>query len=296
MLSACSGRPKAQGGPLMLADPFILYYDGIYYAYGTGNDSGFDVYVSDSLTQWRQNHQKALDRADSYGEKWFWAPEVYRHPANGRFYMFYSAQEHLCVATADSPIGPFRQETRQPMFEERAIDSSVFIDDDGTAYMYFVRFTGGNVIWCAKLADDWMTIIPETLKRCIAAELPWERRKDRVAEGPCVLKKDGIYYLIYSANHFLSQDYGVGYATSCDPQESWVKNACPILRRPADGLVGTGHGSVFTDSNGKERYVFHAHYSDSAVHPRLLHIADINIMDGRVSIDYGSIFTPCLLE
>lgn len=296
MLSACSGDQKTPAEPLALADPFIMFHDGTYYAYGTGgdSDSGFDVYVSDSLTLWSRMPQKALDRADSYGEKWFWAPEVYRHPDNGRFYLFYSAEEHLCVATSDSPLGPFRQDRHQPMFEEKAIDSSLFIDDDGTAYLYFVRFTGGNVIWCARLTDDWMHIIPETLRECIAAELPWERRMGRVAEGPSVLKKDGTYYLIYSANHFLSQDYGVGYATSCMPQENWVKNAAPILRRPSEKLFGTGHGAVFTDRDGKERYVFHAHHNDTTVHPRLLHIADINIMDGRVSIDRNSIFTPGL--
>lgn len=294
VLSANAETPETTVRPLALADPFIMYYDGIYYAYGTGgnSDAGFDVYVSDSLYLWSRMPQKALDRADSYGGKWFWAPEVYRHPDNGRFYLFYSAEEHLCVASADSPAGPFRQEIHQPMFGEKAIDSSLFIDDDGTAYLFFVRFTDGNVIWCAKLSDDWMHIIPETLHKCIVAELPWERKMGKVAEGPSVLKKNGIYYLIYSANHFLSQDYGVGYATSGKPQEGWVKNDAPILRRPSGNLVGTGHGAVFTDRDGKERYVFHAHRNDSTVHPRLLHIADINIMDGKVSIDGNSIFTP----
>lgn len=26
--------------------------------------------------------------------------------------MFYSAEEHICVATSDSPAGPFRQEVK----------------------------------------------------------------------------------------------------------------------------------------------------------------------------------------
>ena len=56
-----------------------------------------------------------------------------------------------------------------------------------------------------------------------------------MAEGPSVLKKEGIYYLIYSANHFESKNYGVGYATSDSPMGPWKKyEENPILQR-ADG-------------------------------------------------------------
>ena len=54
----------------------------------------------------------------------------------------------------------------------------------------------------------------------------------KVAEGPSVLKKEGIYYLIYSANHFESKNYGVGYATSDSPMGPWKKyEENPILQR-----------------------------------------------------------------
>lgn len=288
----CTNKTSAE--PLLLADPFIIYYDGLYYAYGTGSDSnkGFDVYVSESLTSWKLMPQKALAPTDSYGDKWFWAPEVYRHPDNGKFYMFYSAEEHLCVATADSPLGPFQQEIQQPIFKEKSIDPSLFLDDDGSVYLYFVRFTGGNVIWCARLTEDWSGIIPESISRCISAELPWEKHMGQITEGPSVLKKDGIYYMLYSANHFMSQDYGVGYATSRNPNGNWLKNAAPILKKPGNRLVGTGHGSIFTDRNGRKKFVFHSHHDTTSIHPRVMHIADISISEGRVFIDPTSIMTP----
>ncbi len=139
-----------------------------------------------------------------------------------------------------------------------------------------------------------MHIRPETLKECISAELPWERKMARVAEGPTVLKKDGTYYLIYSANHFQSQDYGVGYATADSPESGWVKNADPILCKPSNGLKGTGHGSVFKDRKGNMHYVFHSHKDEENVNPRILHIADITISDGHIVIDTSSIFTPAV--
>ena len=86
--------------------------------------------------------------------------------------MFYSVEEHICVATSDSPVGPFRQESKQPIWEEKSIDTSLFIDDDGTPYLYFVRFTDGNVIWVAQMTDDLMKIKKETLSECIKAEEP----------------------------------------------------------------------------------------------------------------------------
>ena len=294
ILCALPTDGKAPDKPLALADPFIFYHNGLYYAYGTGGSGGFDVYSSRNLGKWQLCPHKALSKDDSYGEKWFWAPEVYQNPDNGKFYLFYSAEEHICVAVSDSPEGPFRQDIQEPMFEEKAIDSSLFIDTDGKAYLYFVRFTGGNVIWCAELTDDWMHIHPETLKECISAELPWERKMARVAEGPTVLKKDGTYYLIYSANHFQSQDYGVGYATADSPEGGWVKNADPILCKPSNGLKGTGHGSVFKDRKGNMHYVFHSHKDEENVNPRILHIADITISDGHVVIDTASIFTPAV--
>lgn len=152
------------------------------------------------------------------------------------------------MATADVPQGPFRQEVKQPIWGEKSIDTSLFIDDDGTPYLYFVRFTDGNVIWVAEMNDDLTGIKQETLTECIKAEEPWELSQDKpakVAEGPSVLKKNGIYYLIYSANHFESKNYGVGYATSDSPMGPWTKYVGnPILQR-VDELMGTGHGVPF---------------------------------------------------
>lgn len=294
LIAVCScGGTDTRHEPLAIADPFIMYYDGVYYAYGTGGDGpGFDVYLSDDLKTWRRHPQKALSPENSYGKSGFWAPEVYLNHADGRFYLFYTSEEHICVATGDSPLGPFSQESRSPMIEGKAIDPSLFIDTDGTPYLYFVRFTDGNVIWSAELdRDDWTSLNEDTMKECIVAGLPWETVMGKVAEGPSVLKKEGIYYMIYSANHFMSPDYAVGYATSSSPADGWVKNSSPIMRRPGN-LVGTGHGAVFTDRDGKERYVFHSHRDSSAVHPRILHIADVRVEDGRVKIDAESIITP----
>ncbi len=122
--------------------------------------------------------------------------------------MFYSVEEHVCVATSDSPLGPFVQDEKKPIREEKGIDTSVFFDEDGKAYLYFVRFTNGNVIWCAELKDNLKEIKEETLTQCVEATEPWELVFGKVVEGPSIVKQGGLYYMFYSANDFRSNGAG----------------------------------------------------------------------------------------
>ncbi len=282
---------------LPIADPFILCHEGSYYAYGTSSDEGFAVYTSTDLVSWTRSERMALSRSDSYGDKWFWAPEVYYNKADKTFYLYYSAEEHICVATSQSPVGPFVQAEKKPMREEKSIDSSLFVDDDGTPYLYFVRFTNGNVIWSAELEKDLITLKEETLTQCCEVSQHWETSLGKVVEGPSILKKDGVYYLVYSGNDFRSQDYGVGYATSSSPMGPWVKYAYnPVLQKPSASLVGTGHGAPFLDKDGTYKYIFHAHADTTKVGPRTSFITSLSISgNGLLSIG-GEIIQPKVVE
>jgi beta-xylosidase len=189
---------------------------------------------------------------------------------DGKFYMIYTSEEHIGVAVADHPAGPFKQAEKRWLSERNAIDGHFFRDDDGQVYLYYVRFDGGNVIYGAKMSDDLMTLDEENEVRLIAAEEQWETHLGRVAEGPFVLKHKGKYYLTYSANDYRSPDYAVGYAVSSGPMGPFVKYAGnPILKK--DGSVqGTGHHS-FTRSkeDGTLMCVYHIHNSLTEVHPRM---------------------------
>lgn len=268
--------------PLQMADPFIYVEGDTFYGYGTTSKDGIEVYVSSDLRNWK-NQGLALDKKDSYADSRFWAPEVYH--VNGKYYMFYSADEHICVAKSDSPMGPFVQNEKKPIMEEKGIDTSLFIDEDGTPYLYFVRFSNGNVIWVAEMTDDLMGIKEDTMRECVKASEDWELKQERVVEGPSIIKYNGIYYLLYSANHFQSKDYSVGYATSESPLGPWKKNPDNPILHKNDGLLGTGHGAPFTMPDGSYKYVYHAHKDNETVSPRLTYIKDLEITgDGRISI------------
>jgi beta-xylosidase len=289
-LLVCNALFSNANTKLPLADPFVLYHDNKYYAYGTSDANGIVVYTSDDLKFWTKQPQLALHKNNSYADRWFWAPEVYC--IGDRFYMYYSADEHICVATSNSPLGPFIQEVKQPMMEEKGIDNSLFIDDDGKAYLFFVRFTDGNAIWMAELEDDYMTIKTNTLRLCFAASGAWESDLGKVNEGPFCVKHDGYYYLTYSANDYRSQKYGVGYAYTNDITKAWTKYYYnPVLQKP-NGLVGTGHHCLFRDKDNQLKMAFHAHKSETEVNPREMYTTSVYFEQGRtmsaltVSPDY----------
>ena len=141
-------NPVANG-----ADPFVLYDEGTYYLYSTNDGAnGYIVYTSTDLVNWQARGYAMKKNGDAQGS--FWAPEVIRD--GDTYYMVYTAQEHIGIATADSPLGPFKDKTG-PLFEAKAIDGHFFRDDDGKMYLYFVSCeawnyngyttSGGNNIW-----------------------------------------------------------------------------------------------------------------------------------------------------
>ena len=249
------------------ADPFVLLHDGMYYLYATSSDSGFQVFSSPDMSSWKDEGW-ALRKEDSWGDRWFWAPEII--VKDGIFYMYYSVEEHLCVATSDSPLGPFKQEVKSPIHPNiKEIDGHVFLDDDGKYYIYFVRFDNGNNIWGAELNDDMASIKRDTLIRLLIPTEDWEKAMYPVVEGPFILKHERMYYLTYSGDHFESPGYGVGYAISDNPLGPFVKHKNNPIMQSNTLVHGAGHHSFVRSPDGTELFmVYHIHNNTTAVQPR----------------------------
>lgn len=273
---------------VLFADPFILLDGDTYYAYGTGS-TGIPVYTSKDLKTWKDCGM-ALVNECSYGDHWFWAPEITK-VAPDRYIMYYSAEEHTCVAEAKSPLGPFVSKTKQPVIPgERTIDSSLFIDDNGQAYLYFDRFDKagyGESVWVAKVNPDLMSIDQDSWRLCLLPCTQPEWEKEGVDEGTYVMKHGDTYYMTFTGNGYFFPGYGVGVATSKSPMGPWVKyEGNPILQFPETEeygrLEGVGHSAMFTDKNGQLNIVFHAHCKPGKVHPRQMYIAPVNFTDDKL--------------
>jgi len=281
---------QTEDSQIYLADPAIFYTSGIYYLFGTveGNSgNGFKVYVSKDQINW-EDKGYALKKGDSFGEKGFWAPQVFER--KGSYSMAYVADERIAIARSDSPMGPFVQ-SEKAMLEApvKQIDPFVFQDDDGKVYLYHVRLQQGNRLFVAEIKPDLSEILPETLKECISASENWENTTKSgwpVAEGPTVIKRNGLYYLFYTANDFRNPDYAVGFATSNSPLGPWKKfEGNPILSRKNIDAYGTGHGDFFNDKRGRLNYVFHTHNSATAVNRRRTAVLKVNFIKGADKLD-----------
>ena len=294
---------------IFLADPTVFLDNGTYYLYGTVDtdpSKGFLVYSSSDLKSWKLDRRAqdgyALKKGDAFGEKDFWAPQVFS--SGGTCYMAYVANERIAVAESESgPYGPFRQRIPGPLFQKdswKNIDPFVFFDDDGKKYLYYVQEQGENRI-CVTEIDDRFDRVKEGLeneKICIRADLPWENTVNSdwpVAEGPSVLKINGWYYLFYSTNDFRSRDYSVGYAVSKSPLGPWKKQNKPILSRKNVPAFGTGHGDFFRDNDKNLWYVFHTHFNVSGAIPRKTALIRVKIkpeenQPAEISVDPDSFY------
>lgn len=289
MLSQLLAQQPANDNPL-LADPTIFFDKGIYYLYGTSgmaDSKGFEVFTSTDQHSWKKEGL-ALKRGDSYGTRGFWAPQVFKY--KGKYYMAYTANEHIAIAVADHPAGPFKQQVLAPLDAPvKIIDPFVWVDPSGTVYLFHVRLQNGNRIFVAEMDPSLTAMRETTLRECINATDQWEdtqRVPWKVTEGPTVLKHKGWYYMIYSANDFRNPDYAIGYAVAKTPTGPWEKfKGNPVISSKNTGEKGTGHGDVFLNQKGQMHYVFHTHHSNEKVGPRKTAVISIRFIQQKGAPD-----------
>ena len=249
-------------------DPGVLKVGETYYAYGT-NDGVRNVplLTSTDLVRWSEPTE-ALPELGSWVTAGFtWAPEVARI-ADDRHAMYYTARSTetnlQCVgaAVASSPEGPFVDESDEPLIceadEGGSIDASPFRDADGTWYLHW-KNDGNHIgvpthLYGQRLSDDGARLVGDRVK-LLTNHAPWH---GKVIEAPQMHRRDGRYYLLYSANAYDSDAYAVGYAR-CDGPLGPCRDAAenPILTS-AKGAAGPGHCSMVVGPDGNDWLLYHA--------------------------------------
>jgi beta-xylosidase len=290
------------------ADPFVLEVDGTYYAYATGNLTyNLQVSTSTDLVEWSRP-KEALARLPLWqpsSKGLTWAPEVIETPAG--FVMHYTGRDVqegkqcLAVAVADSPEGPFVDESEEPLLcqydEGGSIDSSPFVDEDGKLYLLWKN--DGNCcglptrIYMQEMSEDGLELVGEARDIGARNDAGWERD---LVEAPTLLLHEGTYYLFFSANGYNTRNYAVGYATSDElfgPYEDAPEN--PILKTeaavgtPRGEAAGPGHQSVIADDDGDLWMVYHAWdvalVGDPLGGTRTLWIDELIIEDGKARVE-----------
>jgi beta-xylosidase len=238
------------------ADPHIAAFGDTFWLYPTTDGTegwratSFQAWSSRDLVNWK-NEGVILDLPRDLGWATIhaWAPAI--ATKNGKYYFYSSSQQNIGVAVADSPAGPFKDPLGKPLvaktdFERmQAIDPMVYVDDDGSAYLYW----GQGRCKAVKLNDDMISFNKADVR---------DITPPGYNEGPFVHKRNGKYYLTWSEFDTRDPRYSVAYATGDSPLGPFTKAPNNPILRQSGAIKGAGHHSL-VQIPGRDEWVIAYH-------------------------------------
>lgn len=247
------------------ADPSLVQFEGKFFVYATLDPWGGDTlgcWESDDFRCWTYRFlnwptTEACRSALSNTNK-IWAPSVV-HGADGRFYMYVSVGSEIWAGVADHPLGPWRNliGTRplvrgdyQPGFH--MIDAEAFIDDDGSAWLYWGSGLGwvNGRCYAVQLAPDMTSFVGEVR----------DVTPSNYFEAPFMVKRAGRYFLMYSEGRTDLDTYEVRYAVGDHPLGPFQEgpNSPILVTDAAANIFSPGHHAVF-QLEGRDYIFYHRH-------------------------------------
>nr|WP_221379096.1 family 43 glycosylhydrolase [Actinoplanes polyasparticus] len=245
------------------ADPAPLVHNGRVYLY-TGHDEDnstyftmkeWRVYSSADMVNWTDHGSPMSVATFSWASADAWAGQVVSR--NGKFYWYVPVKNRstgrmaIGVGVSTSPTGPFTDAIGRPLAENGEIDPSVFIDDDGQAYLYW----GNPNLWYVRLNSDMIsysggvTQIPLTTAG-FGTRTGNTSRPTLYEEGPWVYKRNGVYYNVFAAK--CCSEF-IGYSTAPGPTGPWTYRGTVM---PTQGSSFTNHAGII-DFNGGSYFFYH---------------------------------------
>jgi beta-xylosidase len=238
------------------ADPAPMVYGNTVYLYTSHDEDdarGFHMldwkcYSTTDMVNWTDHGSIASLKTFPWAvqNNGAWAPQCIER--DGKFYLYVPItvpgwpNNVIAVAVTESPIGPFKDALGHPLINRGGgyIDPTVFVDDDGHAYLYF----GNPNAWYVKLNKDMISYSGDIVKAA--------GRPENYQEGPWLDKHNGHYYLVYAST---CCPEGIGYAISDKPTGPWE-----FKGNIMDGNeLSSGNHPGIIDYKGKS-YVFGFNY------------------------------------
>ena len=254
----------AKGNPIVnykyLGDPAALVHDGTLYIYA-GHDecpapqqfylmNEWCILSTKDMKTFQEHSYKLQAKSFEWAKGEAWASQVIER--DGKFY-WYVTVEHktdpgksIGVAVSDSPTGPFKDARGSALVTNSMtteytkifwddIDPTVWIDDDGQAYLFW----GNTQCYYAKLKKNMIELDGPIMP----IKLP------RFTEAPWVHKYGDWYYLTF-ASEFPEK---ICYAMSKSINGPWEYKG--ILNEIA-GNSNTNHQSI-VQFNGEWYFIYH---------------------------------------
>ena len=338
ILAPTAGKNIGDGNPLYTqrfgADPYGLEYDGRLYVYMTNDTVMFDgddnivdnsyglirhinVISSDDLVNWT-DHGSIPVAGAGHTAPWAgnsWAPSIVYKEIGGKdtfFLYFANSGNGVGVLRGESPVGPWEDPIGKNLVSHGTpncnsslvpwcFDPAVFIDDDGTAYLYFGGGVPGNENESPKsarvvqLGDDLVSIVgtPEEI------DVPY------FFEALDMHKYGDTYYLSYCSNWNgpggadAPGKAEIAYMVSDSPMGPFTY-AGVILKNPGDmfGLIWANNHQATIQFKDKWYLLYHATLVSDAkgirnalggqVNYRSTHINEMTVnTDGTIALVEG---------
>ncbi|MBG0564182.1 glycoside hydrolase family 43 protein [Actinoplanes aureus] len=248
----------ADPAPLVVGNTMYVYAGRDEAPTGTSNFVMREWHVLSSTDAANWTHHGARANIATFG--WAgadaWASEV--EPRNGKYYWYTSINGNgpgwmnIGVAVGDSPLGPFTDAKGGPLISDSTpnssglnIDPTVFVDDDGQAYMYWGGYWGPRAV---RLASNMIDTVGSVVTPTGLTNF-WE--------APWMFKRNGLYYMMYAANDtsgcVTNSNYACQrYATATNPLGPWTHRGVVL------GQVSstTNHAGI-VEFNGQWYIVYH---------------------------------------
>ncbi len=257
------------------ADPAPMVYNGTVYLY-TSHDEDSTVNNFFTMYDWRCYSSKDMVNWTDHGAvaslknfKWLnktngaWAVQCIER--NGKFYLYVPIHgEGISVLVSDSPTGPFSDPVGKRLIDSdhiwQDIDPTVFVDDNGQAYLYW----GNPGLWYVKLNNDMISYDRSIGQNGIVSiEMTPEAFGSKAGrdgkpgttytEGPWFYKRNNLYYMIYASEGI--PEY-ISYSTAPTAEGPWTYKG-HIMKR-ADHLAFTNHSGI-VDFKGNSYFFYHTH-------------------------------------
>lgn len=250
---------------IFATDPAPMVYHDTVFLY-TGHDTAsvtatnykmpdWHVYASTDMVNWKDYGAVLSPHTFSWATGDAYAAQCIER--NGKFY-WYVATFHkkdsasnggaaIGVAVSDHPTGPFKDAIGKALITNEMttdmkygwddIDPTVFIDDDGQAYLFWGN---GSCKWI-KLKDNMIE----------AASPITTFKPEHYIEGPWVYKRNGLYYLVYAGAG--TKPEMIEYCTAKNIQGPWEYRG--IIQGNVFNSFTTHPGII--DYKGKSYFFYH---------------------------------------
>jgi arabinoxylan arabinofuranohydrolase len=250
------------------ADPAPIVHNDTLFLY-TGHDEDkstwftmkdWRCYSTTDMVNWTDRGAPLSVETFSWANKDAWAGQcIFR---NGKFYWYVPLNQSngkgmaIGIAISTSPSGPFSDAIGKPLVHSGNgdIDPTVFIDDDGQAYLYW----GNPYLKYVKLNEDMTSYSGEVITVPLNKEgfhvrfKDSDKRPSAYEEGPWLYKRKALYYLLYAAGGVPEH---LAYSTAPTATGPWTYRDT-IMTVITKGGAFTNHPGL-VDYKGKSYMFYH---------------------------------------